>query len=52
MALSAFSALAAELPEFNPDAAPGSEGMDDGVSDLEDQQQIVKEEPPAPPPRL
>ena len=32
MAPPAFSVLAAELPEFNPDFAPGMEGMDEGAS--------------------
>ena len=47
MAPPAFSALADELPEFNPDFAPGLEGMDDGAFDSESQQ-IVKEEQHAP----
>ena len=47
MAPPAFSVLAAELPEFNPDFAPGMEGMDEGASDSENPQ-IVKEEQHAP----
>ena len=42
------SPLAAELPEFNPEEAPGAMDMDDGNSDQDTpQQQIVKEELPA-----
>ena len=34
MAPSLMSALAAEMPEFDPEAAPGSEGEDDGTAEV------------------